>query len=69
MTFTLDEHKMKPKFMQYYLRSVPLVISINEFGYENYLSVEQKQTIFKKILLFEYVHMHCLKLSIFLQIK
>ena len=47
MTFTLNEHKMKPPSMLYYFRSVPLVTSINKPGSETDLFLEQKSSYYK----------------------
>ena len=47
MTFTLDDHKMKPPSMLYNFRSVPLVTGINKPRSETDLFFEQKSSFFK----------------------
>ena len=47
MTFTLNDHKMKPPSMLYNFRSVPLVTGINKPRSETDLFLEQKSSSFK----------------------
>ena len=42
MTFTLNDHKMKPPSMMYNFRTVPLVTGINKPRSETHLFLEQK---------------------------